>query len=123
MIDDKNRIYFADYNCHTIWVFNHEGMFQHRFGSYGQGPGELISPVSLSSRNDTIAVLEAGNSRVSFFKATGKFLDAFAIPGGLHSGIEIAPNQPLIFRFSQNSQAIVFNKDTSMKKLPFPNFV
>jgi len=90
-IDAENRFYLADTRCNTIWVADSSGHFVRQIGTPGQGPGELSEPVSIALRGDTLAVLEGGNSRVSFFRKNGTFLSSFMVQSGLLSGLEMHP--------------------------------
>ena len=51
------------------------------FGNKGEGPGEFLGPTSIfRDPTGSIAVLDAGKSRVSIFEVTGAFLSESAIP-------------------------------------------
>ncbi len=67
----------SEYHVHRIAVFNRgDGALLRRFGSLGDGDGELSAPraVWFMSGGRHVAVLEAGNNRVSVFTIDGEFI-------------------------------------------------
>jgi len=58
-----------------VSVFNSNGQFLRKFGSSGNGNGQLSSPCGIGLlSNGNIAVCENGNKRVSIFDSQGNFV-------------------------------------------------
>ena len=88
---DQSAIFVCDYDNHTIWKFSKDGEYLNQIGQQGKGPGEFIHPVSISLKEDTVAVLDEGNRRVSFFSKKGEFFySVFISNAGLINGIELS---------------------------------
>jgi hypothetical protein len=78
IVDDK--IYSIENMKHRAIAFQLEfPQINYAFdiGKFGQGPGDLQWPISLSIWNDEICIKESGF--FSFFKTNGKFLSKFRI--------------------------------------------
>lgn len=95
-IDAEGSFYLADKSNHTVWVVDRQGHLLRRIGSKGQGPGELQQPVSVSIRGDTLAVLEAGNKRVTLVSRRGKHIDYFAVAGPTLSSVELSEQDTML---------------------------
>lgn len=97
-LDEHGNFYLADRTCPTVWVVDEKGKKLLRIGGEGlRGPGDLSAPMSVAVSGDTLAILEAGNHRISFFSRNGDYLSSFPLrAGGLLSGIEIGPNDTII---------------------------
>ena len=73
-LDDNNNIYVLDIRDANIKVFSEHGKFLWSFGRKGAGPGELDVAAYLSIfKRSEIAVLDAGNRRISFFSLEGEY--------------------------------------------------
>ncbi len=97
-VDNDRNIYLVDRTCHAVWVLNEHGRKVARIGGKGRsGPGELGAPTSIALLDDTVAILEAANQRVSFFSRSGTYLYSFRLKEtGQSSGIEFGPQGMLI---------------------------
>ncbi len=97
-VDGEGNFYLADRKCHGVWIVDKRGKQLHRIGGWeGRGPGELSKPISVALSGDTLAILESGNYRVSFFSRRGRFLFSFPLQGGgAPSGLEFGSNNMLI---------------------------
>lgn len=70
--DSVGWIYALDGKDRVIKVFDPNGRFLRTIGKMGQGPGELSAPTRIIlTPKDEVAVLDLGNSRLSFFKQDG----------------------------------------------------
>lgn len=73
--DSEGRIYAIDVKECLIKVFDSEGRFLRTIGKKGQGPGEFTLPARIVlTPTDEVAVLDAGNRRLSFFKRDGTLI-------------------------------------------------
>jgi hypothetical protein len=109
------EVYVLDGQASEIRVFGGDGSFQHSFGGWGEGPGELNSPSGLAlDAQGTLWVMNWGNGRYSGYDpATGEVsrearrlasFASFPWPGKFEEGrrlIDIGLNQdgePAILR-------------------------
>ena len=111
-IDDKGLFYLCDRTSNTVWAFNNNGSFVRRIGEIGRGPGELSRPVSIALKNDTLAVLEAGNQRTTFFHLNGKFISSIHTGSSYLSGIELSRKGDILVSESLgHRQYKIYNSD------------
>jgi hypothetical protein len=82
-VDAANRIWAYDYQGRRMFLFDTAGKLVRRVGRQGSGPGEFSSGNGIVALADTgIAMLDAQNSRVSFFASNGDFRTSFSVPSG-----------------------------------------
>ena len=64
-------------------MFDKDGNFVRKFGSYGEGPGELINPAGVTFLNDDeLLVVDDSNGRIQQFNVqTGNFVKSFGEEG------------------------------------------
>lgn len=87
--DTNGRLYVADTFQGFVQVFDALGADVSTIGSFGDGPGQLQSPVSLAiDRFNRLFVASVGNTRVDVFG-----LDNFSDPKVLQAIIELRPTQ------------------------------
>ena len=80
-VDSEGSIYVLDHGNDRVQVFDAQGRFLRTIGREGQGPGELQYPVALAVRDDTIAVADSRNARLSIWDLDGTHvLDASIDP-------------------------------------------
>ena len=62
-------------------VVPHQYKFLFKFGSHGNGPGQLNTPldIALSEKTGTIAVADWGNKRIQLFSSDGNYLRAIKL--------------------------------------------
>jgi hypothetical protein len=79
------RIYLCDSQTHSIDVLDGDGLPLFSFGGYGDGPGQLDTPIDVAiltldgsaitmSSDAILAVAERGNNRVQLFELDGAWL-------------------------------------------------
>jgi hypothetical protein len=74
-VDDNENLYVLDTKACSILVFNQKGNLINRIGGKGQGPGEMLIPVSIGICDSTsIAIYDLGNRRLSFYSLEGRFI-------------------------------------------------
>ncbi len=71
-ISEDEQVYVADPNNHRIQIFSKNGLYLDDFGSEGDALGEFNQPSDVLLANDSIYVLDRGNSRIQRFTATGE---------------------------------------------------
>ncbi len=57
----------------TVYLFNHEGSFEGKWGKKGSGDGEFAGPPALATGKYLFAA-DSGNERVQYFSYQGSFL-------------------------------------------------
>jgi sugar lactone lactonase YvrE len=88
-IDNNQNIYIVDSQNHRVQVFNSEGNFIRKFGSYGFTNGELSFPQDIAvDVNGDCYVLN--NNGVAVFNNQGVFLRRFSVEG--YGGIAVDEN-------------------------------
>jgi len=70
-----NEVYVADSQNHRIQVFDENGVFLRKFGTWGVNPGQFHSPhgVALDSQGN-VYVADRYNHRVQKFSSSGSFI-------------------------------------------------
>lgn len=73
----KNNIVVLDpLFAKSVYLFEHNGKFIRKIGKLGKGPGEYISPMAISTNEDTkqIAIYDGALNRIQLFNLDGTFL-------------------------------------------------
>jgi hypothetical protein len=83
--DTQGRLYVADAFQGEIQVFDQAGVLLNRIGSFGDGPGELRTPMGLTlDPYNRLLVASTNNARLELFG-----LDSFADPHTLQADVDI----------------------------------
>jgi len=83
-VDDAGTVYALDVKDRKIKVFDKTGKFLRLIGKPGQGPGELGVPANIHlTRDGSLAIPDATNQRISFFKLTGEHIRDVSSAGRL----------------------------------------
>ena len=78
-VDEKERIYVLDYGEGHIKIFNKKGDYVQTVGEKGQGPGEMIAPVTMViSNQNEIVVHDRTNRRLNFYSLDGAFIKSLS---------------------------------------------
>ncbi|MFN8573981.1 MAG: 6-bladed beta-propeller [Gemmatimonadaceae bacterium] len=77
LMDDENTLYVVDHGYGALTVIDSAGKFIQHIGRKGAGPGEFGSPYSVAWLNDTLALLDPGNSRIGLFKKNGAWVGSW----------------------------------------------
>ena len=82
-VNSKGTIALSDDEKDCILMFDKDGNFVQKFGSYGEGPGQLINPAGVAFLNDDkLLVVDDGNCRIQQFNVqTGNFVKSFGKTG------------------------------------------
>ncbi len=70
-------LYVADWWRDEILVFDLEGNLLRALGTHGKGPGQLSGPTDVVIHNETLVVLDTGNSRFELLDLRGNFRGAW----------------------------------------------
>jgi hypothetical protein len=72
-VDFEGTIYIQDEKEGCIKIFDQHGTFIKSFGKKGQGPGEIQSYGRMSLSEDSLAIMDVSNARLTFFSKDGEF--------------------------------------------------
>ena len=118
-VNSKGTIALSDDEKDCILMFDKDGNFVRKFGSYGKGPGELSTPAGLAFLNDDeLLVVDDSNGRIQQFNVqTGNFVKSFGKRGtgdgefAAPQGIFISDEGHVIVADSLNNRIQVFDED------------
>jgi len=81
--NSRGDIVVVDCGKMRVQVFDKAGKFRFKFGFYGNGNGQFVSPhgVAVDQRNDQIVVADTGDDRIQDFDEKGGFIRAFGSSG------------------------------------------
>jgi len=84
---DQGKIYLADPELNNVVVLDENGVFVQNIGQLGRGPGELLWPGQLYSKNDTLFVFSGGKNAIDIF-SNSQFVRTipFSDVNGMYSG-------------------------------------
>lgn len=86
--DSTKNIYVSDASRSIIFAFDKRGKYINKFGTRGQGPGELNYPIQVFCDNhDNIYVDDSGNGRINLYDNLGLFMRSFRFYGPYFSFI------------------------------------
>lgn len=134
-VDDEEEIIASDGQEVSFKVYDKNGQFIRKFGSQGQGPGEIQRPAPITLAGDNrITILDPGNNRFSYYSLEGKCLEE--IPTGKYRPLEakadskgnvygyvfILGNTPTLdlVKFNQEFKPIMTITSREMPKTPPP---
>ena len=82
-VNSKGTIAVSDDEKHCILMFDKDGNFVRKFGSYGEGPGQLNDPTGVAFLNDDeLLVIDDNYGRIQQFNVqTGNFVKSFGKKG------------------------------------------
>jgi DNA-binding beta-propeller fold protein YncE len=81
-IDDQGYLFVTDTFNNRVQVFDHDGTFVRRFGTWGRDPGQLIKPRGIAiDAEGRVFVTEIGGNRLQVFDREGRHLAAFGSEG------------------------------------------
>jgi len=88
-VDEKGRVFVADANAKTVFVWNEDGSFAGNFGKEGSGPGEFsfwsFGPQAyLGAANGKIYVFDGGRRTINVFDENFEFVSStgYTMKGG-----------------------------------------
>jgi len=77
-VDQKERIYIADYLDQSIKVFDPNGKYIKSIGKKGEGPGEFILIGDLTILPDgRLFVMDRNTRRISLFDTKGNYIESY----------------------------------------------
>jgi hypothetical protein len=83
-LDPDGRIYVSDEKADLIHIYGPSGLWLSNFGRRGQGPGEFISPFSISAVQDKIFTKDIGNRRIQEFGVDGRYRGQVKLTHGIN---------------------------------------
>jgi hypothetical protein len=120
VVPDSSLLYLLS-DEHEILKIDGKGNLQFKIKKYGQGPGEMILPISLKYRNQKLYVLDHANQKISLFSSTGEWLRDIVIHDNVAETFDVDINgnillprvisvegseNPLFFLYSQDGKFI-----------------
>jgi tripartite motif-containing protein 71 len=77
---------------HRVQRFGSDGVFQAKWGGYGTGKGQLVTPYGITGDADgNIYVAEQGSYRLSKFRSDGRFVSTWGSYGTAGDGLMYGP--------------------------------
>ncbi len=87
---DGERIIMADWQVPIVRLYDTNGTYLRDLGGAGEGPGEYESPASVVVAGDgRILVRDDRGRRILVYDASGEYLDAYRLEGGLQTGTQM----------------------------------
>jgi hypothetical protein len=78
-IDEKDNLYFLDFNNHRVLKFDMRGNFLGQIGSIGQGNKDLFYPQGIFIHQNSVYVLDDSGSKLKMYSQEGDFLSCLEI--------------------------------------------
>ncbi len=101
VVVNNDLLHVVDSGQHAIKVFNLSGKYIKTIGGKGQGPGDLLTPLSLDfDQQNNMLVAESDNNRVQIMSSDWTYISSFKIEHGYPSlvaswaGNEVAVYSP-----------------------------
>ena len=114
-------IYIADSINNRIQVFDARGNFKKSIGKRGQGPGDLLEPLSIAlDKYNNLLVCDTGNLRVESFDPSGCYVNSFRFESKKPTGIAVnQKNEILLYSFEKSftSNSLVYVLSSQGKTL------
>jgi outer membrane protein assembly factor BamB len=112
-------VYVADVGNGRVQVFQPDGTFVRKFGSFGDGGGQFIRPYQLNADADgNVYVLDAGSLTLSKFDRNGAFVARFGHGAGgldgsqtLDHGVAIDGEGRLVLTDDAAAQVLILDRD------------
>lgn len=103
--DADGNLYVLDSGSFRVLKFSPEGEFLMQFGSEGEGPGEMTTPLAMAVLpNGHIAINDLSRRSFTVFDSNGEYVDNHTYGGGLGSGINALfphPDGGVLYQGSQ----------------------
>jgi outer membrane protein assembly factor BamB len=112
-------VYVADVGNGRVQVFQPDGTFVRKFGSFGAGGGQFIRPYQLNADADgNVYVLDSGSFTLSKFDRDGAFMARFGSGAGglagsqaLDHGVAIDGESRLVLTDDAAAQVLTLDRD------------
>lgn len=75
------RVFVADAQADTVWIFDDAGERLGAIGHRGEGPGEFNSPTYITYAGGRLLVADTLNARIQIFDAAGEYVGQFGRRG------------------------------------------
>ncbi len=114
-----NCLFVTDSNNDRIQVFDVEGAFIRKWGSYGRGDGQFMYPsgIAVHPTQNLIYVTDQDNHRVQVFGPDGLFLTKWGTKGSFNghfdspNGVVVHPTRDLVFISDDGDGIQAFRSD------------
>ena len=75
------KVYVVDKTRHCVHILNPDLTYSGKFGTYGSGNGQLLSPTGIAHSKGYLYVADTNNSRVQVFTYEGEYVWQFGKKG------------------------------------------
>lgn len=80
IIADNGRMYVLDPSQPRVLIWNEDGSFHSAFGQQGEGPGEMLRPVQITSKGEHLYIWQM-NGKISRYSMDGEYQQDITING------------------------------------------
>lgn len=96
LVHDESRVFVLDMDDHDIKVFSRTGVFEHKIGRKGQGPGEFHLPSGLDILGGRLYVADSVNRRVQVVDIKGGYISGFRVTFSPHRVLALGPDRIVV---------------------------
>jgi DNA-binding beta-propeller fold protein YncE len=115
-LDDKGRLWVANFGKSEIWIFDPAGGYLGGWGNRGLGDSQFKDPCAIAVRGDDVYVADTWNGRVALFSTSGQW--KARAPGDFYGprGIAAAPDGKVWIADTGNQRLAVCEKNLSNRR-------
>lgn len=110
-VADDGSMFVVDNQMQHIAVYDSSGNFRRTFGSVGEGPGEMLSPLSIAVIDSLVAVYDEALGRISVFDTVGTFHRSFPLATPRVRSIGPGPNGDILLTTGGERRVVVIGMD------------
>jgi tripartite motif-containing protein 71 len=116
-LDEKGRIWVADFGNNAVQIFDRSGAYLGGWGNRGNGNSQFKDPCALAVSGDDVYVADTWNGRVSRFSSSGEWKGK--APGEFYGprGIAVGPDGRVWIADTGNQRVVLCEKDLSNPRM------
>jgi hypothetical protein len=77
--DENANIYILDYKYRTIYKYDSNGSFIKKYRKKGQGPGEMLNPISMCVKNNKILISDTNKYEIQIYDLDLNYINSFKV--------------------------------------------